>query len=161
MEIIKITTMDFSSKDYFLNLADQFFGHIGSTNVHDTLSNVNFDISLKATLDDEVVGFYLLSDKSNLIEEIKKESASIFFKEDEYLGKKSLEGCAMGVIEAYRSRGIGQMLIDSSISLAKKNGYDFIFGQHHKDLNNIKYWLARRKLIAESKNVYFTLKDVI
>jgi len=53
---------------------------------------------------------------------------------------------------------LGDKLKDWFENYAKDNGYDFIFGQHLKGLNNIDSWLKRRELYKEDKHSYYTIK---
>ena len=102
-------------------------------------SIVDFDISCKLTNNGDIIGFYLLSHKK-----IKD--------------KSGLEGVALGLKKEYRGNGLGDKLKDWFENYAKDNGYDFIFGQHLKGLNNIDSWLKRRELYKEDKHSYYTIK---
>lgn len=69
-----------------------------------------------------------------------------------------MEGVALGLKKEYRGNGFGEKLKDWFENYAKDNGYDFIFGQHLKGLNNIDFWLKRRELYREDKHSYYTIK---
>lgn len=147
-------------KEKFLNIAVDFFRGITDENLKEVLCNVNYEISFKAEYENNIVGFYFLTDKSDLFEELKREGATPTMDLEKYKDKKGVEGCALGIFPEYRNKGIGFLMIDTSIEYAKNNNIDYIFGQHYKTLNNIEYWKRIRKLIAESDTVYFTIKDL-
>lgn len=98
--------------------------------------------SVKLTLNDQIIGCYIVADK-NL---------------EEYPHKKGIEGIGLCILPEYRGRGYGEMLKDWLENYAKNNNYDFIFGQHLKSLHNLEPWLKRRKLYDEDEYSYYTIK---
>lgn len=91
---------------------------------------------------DEIKGVYLLGDQP--IESL--------VKTDEYKDLKGVEGVVLAVDSELRGKGWGTKLKD----YPKTMGYDYIWGQQLKTLNNLEDWLKRRVLVAETKSVYIT-----
>lgn len=138
---IKIENIQKEDIDLVVDMASNIFSNVMSYNDNQNYirSVVDFDISCKLTNDGDIIGFYLLSPKR-----IKD--------------KNGLEGIALGIKSEYRGSGLGEKLKDWLEDYAKDNGYDFIFGQHLKGLNNIDYWLKRRELYREDDHSYYTIK---
>ena len=106
--------------------------------------NTDFNISLMLLDDNEkIVGAYLLG--NNQIKGFVKNTS----KFDELVG---IEGVLLFIEEEYKKLGWGTKLKDYTRTL----GYDYIWGQQFKDLNNLEDWLKRRELVGESKFIYFT-----
>ncbi len=101
----------------------------------------------------KILGFYLLGQNSVLNTLYK----GMDVKENiqPYVGKKGLEGVALFVLPEYRGSGSGRALKNYAQNLP----YDYMWGYHLKDFNNLQDWLKRRRLIAEDPNVYITLRD--
>lgn len=130
------------------------------------LSKTNFSISILAILDSQIVGFYLLSNQTNLFHRARKAPTAnpneLSFYEDieQYSDKKGLEGIALLVLNKFRGLGIGKLLISKSIEYAQNNGYDYIFGGQLKTLRNVENWQrAGRFIIAENKEIFVTLMN--
>lgn len=106
----------------------------------------NWDLSV-ILLDnnDELKGCYLFGDKG---------IDSIIGKSD-YDKLRGIEGVLLAVDKSIQGQGWGDKLKDFPSTL----GYDYIWGQQLKTLNNLSDWLKRRKLIAETKSVYITLEE--
>ena len=110
-------------------------------NVEYIKSATDFSRSVKLTVDDEIVGCYLVHDIT-----LKKVP-----------GKKGIEGVALAIKPAFRKYGLGEKLKDWLENYAKLSGYDYVYGQHLKGLSNIDYWLKRRKLLHEDKYLWHTI----
>lgn len=100
----------------------------------------NFSNSVIITVDENVAGFYFLH-PSNLPEneEITEEM-------------RGIQGVALGVSSEYKNHGIGKMLINYPTSM----GYDYVWGYQLKMLDNINDWLKRRKIYADTGNMFIT-----
>lgn len=115
-------------KNYFFSILDQ---------------ETNWDISALLLDDnDNIMGVYLLGDK-------QLDSLTI---NEKYLKLKGVEGVVLAVSDKIRGQGWGNKLKDYPKTL----GYDYIWGQQLKVLNNLEDWLKRRELIDERNNVYIT-----
>lgn len=115
-------------KNYFFSILDQ---------------ETNWDISALLLDDnDKIMGVYLLGDK-------QLDSLTI---NEKYLNLKGVEGVVLAVSDKIRGKGWGSKLKDYPKTL----GYDYIWGQQLKVLNNLNDWLKRRELITETSNVYIT-----
>lgn len=115
-------------KNYFFSILDQ---------------ETNWDISALLLDDnDRIMGVYLLGDK-------QLDSLTI---NEKYLKLKGVEGVVLAVSDKIRGQGWGNKLKDYPKTL----GYDYIWGQQLKVLNNLEDWLKRRELIDERNNVYIT-----
>jgi hypothetical protein len=122
-------------------------------NFKDLMSKDFYDIYLKgvtnwnisATLttdDDKLFGVYLLGDNqiTNMVYASKYEVLN------------GVEGVLLVIDSSIRGLGYGNKLKDYPKTL----GYDYIWGQQFKGLNNLKDWLKRRELVASNDSVYIT-----
>lgn len=106
--------------------------------------SVDFENSFMLLDDDEnIVGAYLLNE--NQITDFCKNT-------EKFKNLKGVEGVLLFIEEEYRGKGWGNNLKDAP----KELGYDYIWGQQLKGLNNLQDWLKRRELITEIDNVYVT-----
>jgi predicted double-glycine peptidase len=141
------------------------------------MESANYDISIKAVYEGQIIGVYSFMNK-NLEDEIKmykKEKyknilariLSVFQEkyvkiDKEFLnklkGKVGFQGVSLLLKPQYRNFGIGKKLIQKSIEIAKKNGADYIWGEHLKNLGNISDWTKRRELLGEMGDIYITIK---
>jgi GNAT superfamily N-acetyltransferase len=123
---------------------------------------LNNGISIKASIDNKIVGCYLLAEKSlNLFfEQIKNNTLADFPKNEtkiyskEKISDNGLQGISLAVLPEYKNIGIGSALKNYTYGL----GYAYIWGVQHKKLNNIDFWKNTREVIAESNTHYATLK---
>lgn len=119
-------------------------------------------ISLKVECGGEIIGVYLLKEKSinEFIDEIELDKIPDFRRDDteinltESLSDNGLQGIALAVLPNYRGIGAGKMLKEYSFRL----GYDYIWGVQDKRLENIEFWERTRKIFAESSSRYATYK---
>ena len=95
----------------------------------------------------EIKGVYLLGDQP--IESL--------VKTEEYKDLKGVEGVVLAVDSELRGKGWGTKLKD----YPKTMGFDYIWGQQLKTLNNLEDWLKRRVLVAETKSVYITAEKFL
>lgn len=119
-----------TSKAYFFAILEQ---------------EANWEKSLML-LDSEnnIKGIYLLGDQQ----------VDSLVKTEQYKNLKGVEGVVLAVDDSLRGQGWGTKLKD----YPKTMGYDYIWGQQLKTLNNLEDWLKRRILVAETKSVYITLE---
>ncbi len=68
---------------------------------------------------------------------------------------RGIEGVLLAVDKSIQGQGWGNRLKDYTRTL----GFDYIWGQQLKPLNNLKDWLKRRELVGEVENCYITLED--
>ena len=150
------------------------------------IAAVDWKLSVKAVVDNKIVGFYFLSEsdvvnavsfycmktkenKNKTGEEFyssedelkipeigEYESCEVFIDLNEYVNKRGLEGVGLGVDPQYKGMGVGKKLIDYSLSL----DFDYIWGMQYESLGNIRHWLKRRKLVAIVPGIFFTLQDL-
>ena len=126
--------------EYFKHVTpeDYFFAIIAQ--------ETNWDLSVLLVDDDDTVkGCYLLG---NL-------QVDSIVKTDTYKNKKGVEGILLAVDTDIRGKGWGDVLKNYPSSL----GFDYIWGQQLKTLNNLQDWLKRRELVSETKSVYITLEN--
>ena len=144
-------------KEQVLTLAIKAFSHLMSENeIPDYIDSVtNYEKSIVADKNGEIVGFYLLGDRqlNNGIED--EEAKSIYVDLDVYNKKTGLEGVALVVKDSERGGGLGSKLKDYTRTL----GVDYVWGIQYKDLGNLEQWLKRRKLAAENDEVNITVED--
>lgn len=129
-------------------------------NVHEIAKTLETDvdwyISKKLTVNGKIVGFYLLNEK-NVNEVVEPEYS--FEDLAKYDNKRGVEGIMLMILPECRGYGFGDMLKE----LPKALGYDYIFGQQLKNLNNLTDWLKRRRLVGELPEfggIYVTLADL-
>jgi hypothetical protein len=109
---------------------------------------VDFTKSIVIKKDDEIIGTYLLgTNPVHIIENMKH-----------YLGLKGIEGVALAIKPEYRNLGYGNMMKDYSIETNKN--YDYIWGMQLKDLQNVKDWSKRRRIVFQSSDLIITLQDI-
>lgn len=90
--------------------------------------------------EDIIVGIYLIGNNNLPI------------KNPKYNCLVGVEGILLVVDEDLRGLGFGNRLKD----LPKTLGVDYIWGQQFKILGNLKDWLKRRELVAETNDVFIT-----
>jgi GNAT superfamily N-acetyltransferase len=128
----------------------------------------DWDISVKATHQGKIVGFYLLAE--NQIADYmlhymqrdyncyspeeceEKNPGSIKVNPMEFQNLDGVEGVALGIDPEYKGLGIGKKLIEYSQSLP----YDYIWGQQYEHLGNIEHWTKRREIAAYFPGLYLT-----
>lgn len=124
----------------------------------------DWSMSLKASVDGKIVGFYLLGTRP-LAETMQDEKAVETRGENlkRYDSMKGIEGVALGVIPEFRGSGIASQLKNKVRSM----GMDFIYGMQYKSLGNLDNWTKgsaiNRRLVAQSfskEAVYITLEDI-
>jgi hypothetical protein len=101
-------------------------------------------LSIVAEVDGNIAGFYILKEST-----IPPTDTDLFRK---LKNLKGVEGVALGIIEEYKNYGIGKDLIEHPKTL----GFDYIWGYQLKSLENINDWLKRRKIYAETRDLYVT-----
>lgn len=117
-----------TSKEYFFAILQQ---------------ETNWDISAILLNDeDKIMGLYLLGDS-------QLDSLTV---NEKYVDLKGVEGVLLAVSEEIRGQGWGNKLKNFPKTLE----VDYIWGQQLKSLNNLKDWLKRRELIAETQSVFIT-----
>lgn len=101
----------------------------------------------------EVVGFYLIGRR-----DVIDGTAGMELMEDltPYAQKRGVEGVALGVVGSARGRGIGNRLKD----YPKHLGVEYVWGLQMRKLGNLKDWLKRRRLVAQSAECFATLEDL-
>jgi hypothetical protein len=106
-------------------------------------------LSKKMAIGDKLIGFYLLAEGSiyDIISQCKCQDDV-----EKFAGKRGIEGIILGIIPEYRGGGLGDRLKN----LPKSLGYDYVFGQQFKSLNNLEPWLKRRELVADCGQVWVT-----
>jgi len=128
----------------------------------------DWGISVKATYQGRVVGFYLLAENQMYDYIIhymmrdyncfspeqcnKKHPGSIKVDPFTFKNLDGVEGIALGVSPEHKGLGIGKKLIDYS----QKIPYDYIWGQQYEHLENIDRWKKRREIAAYFPGLYLT-----
>ena len=160
---LRISTLSRLTPDVRKNLFPVMLAVFGKTHYEELktiLSKRNcLDTSLAALMGDEMVGFYILGPHDMvafLFTQRNEKGMEIKTDVRPYKGKRGVEGYALGVLPKYEGQGIGQMLINKSMTM----GFDYIWGQQYKSLKNIQHWLKRRLLIAEHPKFYVTATEL-
>jgi len=125
-----------------IKMASLIFSNVRSYEENvEHISHSDFKKSIKVTNDGELIGCYLVKDI-----ELPDEDG------------RGIEGFALALIPKYRGLGLGRCLKDWLEKYSKDNGYDYIFGLHFKELDNLDHWLKRRDLYEETGELYKTIK---
>ena len=127
--------------------AFEFFKHVTGKEYFFAIiaQETNWNMSAMLVDDDgNLKGVYLLG-------ELQVDS---IIDTDEYKDLKGVEGILLAVDESIRKKGWGTKLKNYPAIL----GFDYIWGQQLKSLNNLNDWLKRRILVGETKSVYITLE---
>lgn len=112
----------------------------------------NWDISAMLIQEDKILGLYLLGNTQiSMMNDITKINLS------EYEDMYGVEGILLAVDLSIRGQGWGNKLKDYPSTL----GFDYIWGQQFKSLNNLQDWLKRRVLVAETKYIYVTAEKYL
>jgi ribosomal protein S18 acetylase RimI-like enzyme len=128
----------------------------------------DWEISVKATYNGKVVGFYLLSEgqisdymlhymqrdyNCYSVEQCnKKHPGTIKVNPSKFKDLSGVEGVALGVDPNHKGLGIGKKLIGYS----QKLPYDYVWGQQYEHLGNIEHWIKRREVAAYFPGLYLT-----
>jgi hypothetical protein len=118
---------------------------------------VDWDLCRKVTTaDGRTVGAYLLGrrDMPSVIASIP--GVQVFEDLSKYAGKKGVEGVSVFIEKPFRGR-VGSRLLDVPYGIPD---VDYIWGLAHKRLGNIENWKQRRRVIAESDQMYVTVVDL-
>jgi hypothetical protein len=125
--------------EYFKHVTgkDYFFAIIAQ--------ETNWDLSLMLVDENDVLkGCYLFGDQQ----------VDSIIDTDEFKDMKGIEGILLAVDKEIQGQGWGNKLKDYPKTLK----FDYIWGQQLKTLGNIKDWLKRRYLYAETDSVYITIE---
>jgi hypothetical protein len=125
--------------EYFKHVTgkDYFFAIIAQ--------ETNWDLSLMLVDENDVLkGCYLFGDQQ----------VDSIIDTDEFKDMKGIEGILLAVDKEIQGQGWGNKLKDYPKTLK----FDYIWGQQLKTLGNLKDWLKRRYLYAETDSVYITIE---
>lgn len=149
MKIDYIGSQNKSDIDECLNICHIVFEK-HSLNVRSYIRNMaEWDISLKAIVDNRIVGCYILNNDQYLF------GSNTGVDVSEYRDLRALHGVGLAVLPEYRNLGIGRALRDFTETM----GYEYIYGMHLPSLNNLEHWKKVREVIYTSPNMHITLKD--
>lgn len=128
-----------------IDWAFEYFKYVIKKNYFSSIleGETNWDISvLLIDENDKIMGVYLLGDKQ----------LDSITTNEKYIKLNGVEGVLLAVSDKIRGQGWGNKLKDYPKTL----GFDYVWGQQLKILNNLDDWLKRRELIEETQNVYIT-----
>jgi GNAT superfamily N-acetyltransferase len=151
---VKIRKIEDEDIEPIFNSLSDIFDKTGlsNDNIWGLIGEYNPSISVVATIDDRIAGFYFLS-KEQII------PGGADYKKLKNLN--GVEGIALGVSKDFKNKGVGKKLIQYSQSIP---GVDYIWGFQFKALKNIDDWLKRRKIYLDTPSMYITyqlLKKII
>jgi hypothetical protein len=149
---VKIRKMEESDIEKILPNLSTIFDKTGLSNksIWNEIKHYNSSISIVATVDDEIAGFYFLC-----FAKIPKGGDPKIYKELKTLN--GVEGIALGVNKKFKNMGVGKKLIDYTQNL----DVDYIWGYQFKSLKNIDDWLKRRKIYLETETLYLTYQKFV
>lgn len=131
--------------DEIINMASLVFTNVMSYEMNRgyiSNSDVDFDNSVKLTINNEIIGCYLIK-PSNIS---KKEYG------------KGCQGFALAIKPSFRNYGYGNLLKEWFEKWAIDNKYNYIWGQHLKGLGNKEMWLKRRDIYSDNGEIFTTIK---
>ncbi len=162
-ETIKISSILELEKNEVLDICVEVFKNVmPQASVKGYINcSADWDLSVKATFEDKIVGCYILNEN-----QIPIPFKSIrYFNDDDsqwedlskYAKLKGIEGIALAVLPEYRDKGIGKALRNYPLTL----DYDYIWGQHYESLQNIQHWVKfGRRIVSHYTGLYRTLMDI-
>lgn len=128
----------------------------------------DWSVSVKATYQGKVVGFYLLTENQmydyilhymmrdyncySVKDCETKNPGSIRVNPMDFKSLDGVEGVALGVDPDYKGLGVGKKLLEYSQRLP----YDYIWGQQYESLGNIEHWTKRREIAAYFPGLWLT-----
>ena len=119
------------------------------------MESVKWNISVMSLYKNEIIGCYLLSEKSIL--ECDEEDVEWYEDINIYKNKRGIEGVALCILPEYRDLGIGKKLRNVPLTM----NYDYVWGLQFKSLNNIDNWTKfGRRIVGENEELYVTLIDI-
>jgi hypothetical protein len=121
---------------------------LSSEQIWGMMQHSDFNKSVVATVDGNVAGFYFFSNEQ--IPYVDEDYEDTYNELEKLNG---IEGVALGIFDEYKNLGIGKKLIEYPKTIP---GVDYIWGYQLKSLENIKDWLKRRKIYAETPYLYIT-----
>lgn len=137
-----------------LHICSIIFSNVMSPNeVRGYIKSVaKWDISVKATIGDKIVGCYIFNEDPVMDQaNCSKEDLS------KYKKLKGIQGVALAVLPKFRGTGVGRLLRNYPLKL----NYDYIWGQHLKGLHNVDNWMKfGRRLVGDCEDLYITLMDL-
>jgi hypothetical protein len=161
---ISISKIQNSDIDDVIDVLYSVFGHLEvdkealKKRVTPRLLN---NLSIKISLNNKIVGCYLLAEKSaqEFINDIKLDKIKDFPLNDtkiyyDNITGNGIQGIALAISEEHRGMSLGKELKN----YAKNLGYDHIWGVQDKRLENINFWMKTRELLAESSSRYATIE---
>lgn len=110
------------------------------------MTATDFNISVKLTLNGQIIGCYMLA--------LKNPGGSYLKQFPELASLKGLEGVCLGILPLYKSLGYGKMLL----AYAENLNYDYMWGEHLKSLNNIDHWTKRRDKVVDFGGIFISVK---
>lgn len=149
-----IADIQTTDKQEILELVVDTFSYLMSRkDIYYELRNVDFKISKKLVLGNELIGANLMSDIQN-IDDYTKTGFRVFEDLTHYGLERGLKGEALVIKKEYAKYHYGIILLNYSIRM----GYDFIWWEHFKALSNLVPW-TKFRLVAESDETFITLMD--
>lgn len=161
---IKISTIKNEDIDEVIEILSIVFGFIDNKEEikKKILRRLNNNLSIKIELNGEIIGCYLLAEKSvnEFINQINNDDLKDFPKVEtkvllsDKLSDNGIQGISLAILPKYREKGFGEKLKKYVDNL----NYDYIWGVQDKKLKNINFWTRTRKIIAESNTHFATIK---
>lgn len=147
-----------------LKVGDKAFGtYAGFENVVsnnpiiDNRKQANWEKSIKLVLGNEIIGFYLLSDKQTIeqfLGKVQKMGFEITVNNPSLLEfakhSNGVEGLVVGILPQYKGKGYSRFLFD----YPKTIGVSYIWAVQTKGMSNLEGWLKRAKLVLTMQVPY-------
>jgi hypothetical protein len=161
----QISTIEEDDIPQVVDVLHSSFGHIDdketiATKLRPRMLN---DLSLKLSIDGQIVGCYLLAEKSvnvfiegiqtGALKDFPSETTQIYLQD--HLSDKGLQGIALSLLPEWRSQGYGNLLKNWYFN---DHRFDYVWGVQDKRLGNIEDWKKSRDVIAESPTHFATLR---
>jgi len=152
MDIFKIEHVGKQNHDAIsecLDICHEIFSKHSSGVRSYIYSIADWDLSLKASINNRVVGCYILQ------EDTLTSYSNTGFDVDAYKNLRGLHGVGLAVLPSYQGLGIGKALREYPSTM----GYDYIYGMHLESLKNLDHWKKIREVVYTSNSMHITLQD--
>ena len=138
-----------------IKLVARTFAHLApEKHIIRALRLVDEDLSLALRRNGELVGVYLVRKKSSVW------TCYDGFVPPYYADFKDMKVESLAILPSLRRQGYGRLLRSALPAMAKRKGFDFIWGAAFNTLGNKQDWLKRRILENESDHGFVTLEPL-
>jgi GNAT superfamily N-acetyltransferase len=137
-----------------IKLVARMFAHLGpEKDIVRALFLTDESLSLALRRKGELVGVYLVRKNNH-------ETPYDGFTRPNYDGSKGLKVESLAILPSLRGQGYGRLLRAALPAMAKRRGFDFVWGAALTALDNKQDWLRRRVLEDEKEHGFVTVEPL-